>query len=79
MTIATISAKGQITLPVAARKAAGMSTHDRVVVEVRDRTITIRPARDVTAFRGFLGKAASRRVERAAVMRHVSERQTRRS
>jgi AbrB family looped-hinge helix DNA binding protein len=75
MTIATISEKGQITLPVAARKAVGMNTHDQVIVEVRDGGILIRPTRDLLAFKGFFGKAASHRSEREAAMRYVASRQ----
>lgn len=75
MTIATISEKGQITLPVAARKAAGMKTRDQVIVEVRGDGILIRPARDILAFKGFLGRAASHRSERAAAMKYVAARQ----
>ena len=76
MTIATISEKGQITLPVAARRAVGMKTHDQVFVEVCDNSILIRPARNLLAFKGFLGKAASARSERAAAMQYVAARQS---
>ena len=75
MTIATISEKGQITLPVAARKAVGMKTRDQVIVEIRGDGILIRPTRDLLAFKGFFGKAASHRAERASAMRHVAARQ----
>lgn len=75
MTFATISEKGQITLPVAARKAVGMKTHDQVIVEVHGDGILIRPTRDLLAFKGFLGKSASLRSERVSAMRHVAARQ----
>jgi AbrB family looped-hinge helix DNA binding protein len=36
MSIATISSKGQITLPAQARKALGIRAHDRIRIRVAD-------------------------------------------
>lgn len=75
MTIATISQKGQITLPVAARKAVGIKARDQVFVEVRDDALVIRPAPDLMSFKGFLRKTVSHREERASAMECVANRQ----
>jgi AbrB family looped-hinge helix DNA binding protein len=79
MTIATISEKGQITLPVAARRAVGMNTRDHVIVEVHGDGILIRPTRDLMAYKGFLGKTSPIRAERASAMQHVAAKQSPRS
>ena len=73
MPLATVSSKGQITLPAGARRALGIKTHDRVVVEVSNGAILIRPVRDFFELKGFLGKASSRREEREAMMRAVAD------
>lgn len=78
MTVATVSSKGQITLPVAARREAGIRLHDRVLIESRNGEIVVRPAPDFMKFKGFAGKALPREVEREkmarAVARHVMKR-----
>lgn len=74
MTVATISTKGQITLPVAARNALGMKPHDRVAVDVRDGAITVRPAPDLFKFKGFLGKRHPREEEKKAMQAYVARR-----
>ena len=67
MTIATLSSKGQITLPAAARRALGLRPGDRVIVEERKEEIVIRRARDFFALAGFLGRALPRERERDAL------------
>ena len=74
MTVATISTKGQITLPAAARRAVGIKPHDRVIVEVKDKTISVRPAPDLFQLKGFLGKGMPRDKERAAMIHYVAQR-----
>ena len=74
MTVATVSAKGQITLPAEARRALGIKPHDRVVIEVLPDGIRIAPAPDFFELRGFLGKALPvdqerRRMKAAAARR----------
>ena len=59
MPISTISTKGQITLPAALRRQLGIKPHDRVVVELENGAIVIKPAPDLFALEGFLGPALS--------------------
>lgn len=66
MTVSRVSSKGQITLPVKARRAAGIRPGDRVVVRVHNRQILIGAAPDFFAFKGRLGRAKSAAAERAA-------------
>jgi AbrB family looped-hinge helix DNA binding protein len=79
MTIATVSSKGQITLPAAARKAAGIGLHDRVVIEIANGAITVRPAPDLMRFKGFLAKSVPRDEEREAMARGAARHVTKRS
>ena len=78
MTVATVSSTGQITLPAAARREAGIGLHDRVFIESRDGEIIVRPVPDLMKFKGFAGKALFREVERAsmslAIAKHVTHR-----
>ncbi len=73
MTVATVSSKGQITLPVAARREAGIQLHDRVFIETRNGEIIVRPVPDLMKFKGFAGKALPREVEREAMARAVAD------
>ena len=73
MTIATVSSKGQITLPVSARREAGIDLHDRVIIEARKGEIVVRPVPDLMKFKGFLGKAISREKERKAMALGIAE------
>lgn len=79
MTVATVSSKGQITLPAAARREAGIRIHDRVFIESRDGEIIVRPVPDLMKFKGFAGKALPRDVERVAMARAVAKHVTKRS
>jgi len=72
MTLATVSSKGQITLPAAARREAGIDLHGRVIVEVRAREIVVRAAPDFMKLKGFAGKALPRQAEREAMARAVA-------
>jgi antitoxin PrlF len=58
MTTATLTSKGQITIPAAVREALGVSTGDRVeFVEVTPgRFEFIAATRSVTALKGMFGK-----------------------
>jgi AbrB family looped-hinge helix DNA binding protein len=67
VTIATLSSKGQITLPAAARRALGLKAGDRITVEERGGEIVLRPARDFFALKGYLGRARPRDEERSAM------------
>jgi len=75
MTISILSAKGQITLPIAFRRKLGIKPHDRVVIELEEKGILVKPAPDFFKLKGFLGKALPRETEeplvRKAVAAHV--------
>lgn len=79
MTVATVSSKGQITLPVAARREAGIQLHDRVLIEIRKGEIVVRPAPGFLRFKGFAGKARPRDLEREAMARAVAKHVAKRS
>jgi AbrB family looped-hinge helix DNA binding protein len=67
MTIGTLSSKGQITLPAAARRSLGLHEGDKVAIETRDGEIVVRRARNFFDLKGCLGKALPRHVERNAM------------
>jgi AbrB family looped-hinge helix DNA binding protein len=73
MAIATVSTKGQITLPAELRRRLGIEAHDRVLVEATEDTIVIRRAGDFFELSGFLGKALPEVREREAMLRAVAE------
>jgi antitoxin PrlF len=75
MTYATISSKGQITLPVQARRALGLQARDRVVIDVDRDQIVLRPIPGILSLAGTVGRAASRIEEREAAMAYVAKRQ----
>ena len=74
MTVATLSSKGQITLPATARRLLGFAAGDRLAIETREGEIVVRRARDFFALDGFLGRALPREVERKARSRAVARR-----
>ena len=53
MTIATISNRGQITLPASARKRLGIRPRSKLEVEVRDGEIVLRPLRTIKDVKGI--------------------------
>ena len=73
MPIATISSKGQITLPASVRKKLGFKPHDRVSVEATENAVVIKPVVDFFSLRGVLGKAGSLEEEKRAMMRAVAD------
>jgi AbrB family looped-hinge helix DNA binding protein len=79
MTYATVSSKGQITLPAGARRALGIRPRDRVIIQVDRQRIVLRAAPGILSLAGTAGRAASRRDERTAAMEHVAARQSRRA
>ena len=58
MTLATISDKGQLTLPAPMRKRLGIKSRSKVEVEIRDSEIVIRPAKSVRDVAGIFAKYA---------------------
>jgi antitoxin PrlF len=73
MSIATISSKGQITLPAEARRAIGVAAGDRVMVRVVDGAILVERVADFLSLRGSVGVALPREVEIAAMLDAVSD------
>ncbi len=77
MPIATVSAKGQITIPARARRALGISAHSRVIVELTPKALIVWAAPDFFELEGFLEGGPppeeERRVMEEAVARHVLE------
>jgi AbrB family looped-hinge helix DNA binding protein len=63
MKYSKVSSKGQVTLPVEARNAVGIKPHDRVIIEVGDHAILIRPTESFFELKGFLGKPHPREKE----------------
>jgi AbrB family looped-hinge helix DNA binding protein len=74
MAIRSVSSKGQITLPAAARRAVGIRLGDRVQVRVSEGEIIVTPLADFLELEGFLGKGIPRRVERKRAMEAAARR-----
>ena len=72
MPVSTVSSKGQVTLPVQARKRLRIMPNDRVTIEAVDDTIVIRRAPDLFELKGFLGKSIPERVEREQMQKAVA-------
>jgi AbrB family looped-hinge helix DNA binding protein len=79
VTVATVSAKGQIILPVEARRALGIKPYGRVVIEVLPDCIRVAPAPAFFELRGFLGKALPPEQERRRMRASSSRRSGARS
>ena len=79
MAVARVSSKGQITLPAEARRAVGINPHDRVLIEVKNQEIVVKPVEDFFELEGFLGKALPRREERKRAMISAAARSTKRA
>jgi AbrB family looped-hinge helix DNA binding protein len=56
MTIANISERGQISIPAAMRKKLGIKLKSRVIVEIGDYEIVIRPMKSISDVEGIFGK-----------------------
>lgn len=73
MTYATLSSKGQITLPVQYLRELGLKPKDRLEIREESGTIVVRKAPDFFALKGFL-KGRKRIDERGAAMDAAVER-----
>lgn len=73
MAILTVSAKGQVTLPVRMRRKLGIQAPDRLLIESVDDAIIIRRPPDLFGLKGFLGKALPAAEERAKMMEAVAD------
>ena len=69
MPIATVSLKGQITLPAQLRRLAGIEPHDRVVIEAHGTGIVVTRAPDFFELKGYLGPARSKAQEKRGRLR----------
>ena len=72
MPVSTISVKGQITLPIAFRRKLGIKPHDRLVMELEGDGIRVKPAPDLLALEGFLGKGLPRKEEERRMLKAVA-------
>jgi len=75
MSFATVSTKGQITLPAEIRSRFGIRSKDKVRLYVRDDEIVIQPLRSFRELRGSLApkKGDPRKTMEDAAARHATE------
>lgn len=75
MSLATVSSKGQITLPAKIRTKLGIRSKDKVQFFVRNNEIIIKPLRSFRELRGTITprKGDSRKAMHEAVAMHVME------
>lgn len=73
MPFATVSTKGQITLPAQLRRRFGIEAHDRVEIDAGADGIVIRPIGDFLELEGMLGSARPRQEERDRMARAVAD------
>ena len=73
MSLATVSSKGQITLPAKVRLKLGIRSRDKVQFFVRENEIVIKPLRSFRQLRGSVSprKGNQRKAMRDAVAQHV--------
>ena len=74
MATATVSSKGQITLPAAARRKLKIKPRSRVEVEVRENEIVIRPTKSLRELYGIFHEAAKGKTEDWETVRTLTER-----
>jgi AbrB family looped-hinge helix DNA binding protein len=79
MSVARVSSKGQITLPSESRKAIGIEPGDRVLIEVENGGIMVKPLGDFFELKGFLGKALPLSEEREKAMLAAAARSARKA
>lgn len=75
MSLATVSSKGQITLPAEIRRRLGIRSKDKVRLYVRDVEIIIQPLRSFRELRGSVTPRPGdpREVMQEATARHAME------
>ena len=75
MSLATVSSKGQITLPAKIRSKFGIRPKDKVQFIMRNDEIIIKPLRSFRELRGTIParKGGPRKAARDAAARHVME------
>jgi len=50
----TVTQKGQVTIPVAIRRLAGIDTRQQVMIAFDQNSVKITPAKDVSSLRGSI-------------------------
>ena len=75
MSLATVSSKGQITLPSKIRAELGIQSKDKVRIFIRDEELIVKPLRSFRELRGSISakKGDQRKVFQKAVARHVMD------
>ena len=75
MSLATVSSKGQVTLPAKIRTILGIRSKDKVQFIIRGNEIIIKPLRSLRELRGTIKpkKGDPRKVAQDSVARHVME------
>ena len=76
MVFATVSSKGQITIPISARRFLGIKEYDRVCIETEKDRITIKSAPNILSYSGSVGKASSLIQEKKALKDYVAKRRS---
>ena len=73
MSLATVSSKGQITLPSKIRTKLGIQSKDKVRIFVRDEELIVKPLRSFRELRGSIPvkKDDPRKAFQKAVAEHV--------
>ena len=67
MAIATISSKGQITVPSSLRKKLGIKAHDRLMIGSTGNEIVISRIPNLLEIKGYFGKAIPEEEEREGI------------
>lgn len=52
--LATVTQKGQITIPIEARKILGIKPYSRVIVSVSQKALKVEPTVDILDLAGFI-------------------------
>ncbi|MBN1426028.1 AbrB/MazE/SpoVT family DNA-binding domain-containing protein [Candidatus Fermentibacteria bacterium] len=72
MSVATVSSKGQITLPAGLRRAVGIEPHRHVMIQVEQDWLVIRPLKSLKDLAGFAGAARPASEERQGMLDAVA-------
>jgi AbrB family looped-hinge helix DNA binding protein len=72
MGVATVSSKGQITLPARLRRAVGIELHHHVMIEAEQGRLVIRPLKSLKDLAGFAGAALPASEERQGMLEAVA-------
>jgi AbrB family looped-hinge helix DNA binding protein len=75
MVFATVSSKGQITLPIMARRMLGIKNYDKVSIKTENGRIILQAVPDILYHSGSAGKAYSISEEKKALKEYVSKKQ----